>query len=440
MIIKRSSSSPKGDKSKKAQSVTKIINNANDLAMKGEFKKAIKEMEKAIKLNPKDGNLYNRLGDLCIKGKEIEKAIDTYKKGVEVFESDYYHRNAVALCKKVLRYDPDNLEICQALGNLLIELGDKSDALNYFFRYIEKQREENNKKEVLKTLKNLQDLGYRDSDTIAKMVEIYKSIGREDLAKELKKKTKMEEKVEKPVATKTAKRPSESEQMIEEVDTALKKAIDELKEKEVPITDKVTYVEKAITELKKAVRLDKVISALEESLTAFSQQQKQSIALLQKSLNLNLDTLQDTIARLQRNSMKNMNTLEKLLKGLAQAMSLLSKSQRSFSDQVGSRLEGLNDSFKKVTKDAVDDIKGLSSSYKKASEDICEQMKETKESAVSLLRVTEELKVGIDKINSTLLDFITRQETEGKRHRLFFLIFLALISALCVLTAVSAFK
>ncbi|RKX69585.1 hypothetical protein DRP53_07730 [candidate division WOR-3 bacterium] len=436
MIIERSSGSSKGmGKDNRQRKIAGIVEAANDLALRGEYKKAIAELERAVELNPEDGSLYNRLGDLCIKGDELEKAIDFYKKGIEAFKNNYYYRNAIALCKKVLRYDPKDFGIYLAMGDLLIELGDRGDALNCFFKYIEKQKGLDNKKEILNCLKHIQELGYTDDNTVDRMIEVYVSIGRKDLAKGLKKKVKAD-----GAKQPSPSRPSESEQLVEEIDSALKKAIDELKGKKKPITDTVIQVEKGIAELRKAIRLDKVISALEESLRAFSNQQKMSIALLQKSLNLNLDTLQETIARLQRNSVKNMNTMEKLLKGLAQAMSLLSKSQRSFGEQIGDKLEELSSGFKRATKEAVEDIKALSSTYERATKDMCDRLTETSASTTALQKIVEDLKSGIERINGALLEFTTAQDRRGKKQSLYLVILMVLAVLMCGLLAFSAFK
>ena len=70
----------------KDKDLNKILKHAGDLEAKGKIIEAIKELKKAIALNPKDGNLYKRLGDLYMRSKEVKESIDAYKKGIEAVD------------------------------------------------------------------------------------------------------------------------------------------------------------------------------------------------------------------------------------------------------------------------------------------------------------------------------------------------------------------
>ena len=53
-----------------------IIKEAQKLASKGQFDKAIAEWRKLIKETPNDPNLYNTIGDLCLKKNSKPEAVD----------------------------------------------------------------------------------------------------------------------------------------------------------------------------------------------------------------------------------------------------------------------------------------------------------------------------------------------------------------------------
>ncbi len=163
--------------------IVKHYKSAVELEAKGKLKSAIEELERAVKLNPTDGNVYNRLGDLYIKVLRKPEAIEMFKKGIEAFREDTYFRNSLALCKKVLKYDPSNTDIYPVMGKLLVALDAKSDALPYLFEYIERQKEKKDAKEVIETLDYIRELGVSDKQLIERMMEIYKSVGRTDRAK-----------------------------------------------------------------------------------------------------------------------------------------------------------------------------------------------------------------------------------------------------------------
>ena len=56
----------------KSGSINKILARASELEANGKINKAIEELQKAIKDNVKDGNLYNRLGDLYFKSNKTK--------------------------------------------------------------------------------------------------------------------------------------------------------------------------------------------------------------------------------------------------------------------------------------------------------------------------------------------------------------------------------
>ncbi|MBE0432671.1 tetratricopeptide repeat protein [candidate division WOR-3 bacterium] len=96
---------------RKEHAIGQLLKNTADLEIKDRIAEAIEEVKKAIARKPDDGNLHNRLGDLYLKAGNKEDAVSNFRKGVDVFRKDNFLRNALALSKKILRYEPDGFVI-----------------------------------------------------------------------------------------------------------------------------------------------------------------------------------------------------------------------------------------------------------------------------------------------------------------------------------------
>jgi tetratricopeptide (TPR) repeat protein len=82
-----------------------------ELEAKGDIDRAIAELQKATKDFPREGSLYNKLGDLYIKVNRPTDALAVYEVGARSFKEETYFPNAIALCKKILRLDKNRTEI-----------------------------------------------------------------------------------------------------------------------------------------------------------------------------------------------------------------------------------------------------------------------------------------------------------------------------------------
>lgn len=433
----------------KSGSINKILARASELEANGKINKAIEELQKAIKDNVKDGNLYNRLGDLYVKSNKTKESIDAYKKSVEAFRNDTFYRNALALCKKILRYDSGNIETYLTTAELLVDLDEKSDALIYFFEYIEKQLAENNIEEVLKTLKYVEKQNGLDGKMIKKITETYKTIGKDDLVKKFAAHITKDSVVQKEmkvskIASSTQKLKKEP---VVEKDIGFKNDTIKFDKEEKRLKDNIAHldvavndIESAISQLRKAIRLDEVIIALDKSLTTLSNEHKKAIALLQKSLSLNLETLQKSIKELDQGSEKNIKSLDTLLNNLNKALEISSKNQASFTRKIDDNFKNLSNNFNSTTTNALKEIKSALSDQRKGTDDICRRLEETKDCNVSLLKVSEETKSTLQKINNSIFKFILAEEGKTKKLKYYAIIIISIITAICGLFVFSILK
>jgi len=437
----------------KPAETNKILMRVSELESKGKIKQAIKELQKCVKSNIKDGTLYNRLGDLYIKENDVKSAINTYKQGVEAFREDTFFRNALALCKKILRYDPGNIEIYSDIAGLLLDLDEKSDALIYYFAYIDKQLAQRNEEAVLKAIDKIKEIGIFDGKVIKKINETYKTLGRNDLlkkfAKQILKEDVREDIILEEIKEETAKPPEPpkpKKEAAKEKAVPRKKTAESVKE-EKSIKDDVKQldslvrnVEAAISQLRKTMRLDEVIVALENSLTALSDEQKEMLLLLQKSISHNLDALQKSMQTIYRGSEKNIAELKPLLSDLHKALTGLSKNQASLAQATNQRLEDLNSVLNSTAENTVEQIREVMLRYQKATEDMCRKLEETKGCSISLVEFNKEMKLAVLKMNDSLIRFIMAQEVKERKQAKYFLTLIIITAVICGLFIFSLFK
>jgi|GEM_PF-4414438 len=105
------------------QDKASIINQAQRLAAKGQIDKAIQEWERVAELSPSDGNVHNTIGDLHLRKKDQNMAIEAFFKAAHIFQNEGFSLKAMALYKKVIYLDPMSLPALIALAELNAERG-----------------------------------------------------------------------------------------------------------------------------------------------------------------------------------------------------------------------------------------------------------------------------------------------------------------------------
>jgi len=156
-----------------------------ELESKGDVKNAVAELEKAVHSFPKEGSLYNKLGDLYIKVNRRADALSIYEKGAKVFKEETYYPNAIALCKKILRLDKDRAEVYGILGELHKELDQRGEAANYFLEYAERKMKHNDMEAALKTYNTIKELVPNNPKILETISAIYEKVGKKEEGAEL---------------------------------------------------------------------------------------------------------------------------------------------------------------------------------------------------------------------------------------------------------------
>lgn len=118
---------------------------ARDFEQRENWKRAIEAYELAIQADKRtrrdvDLTLYNRVGDLYRRVGDIGKAVHYYELAVDGHLAAGFYNNAIALCNKILRNQPNRHSAYLKLGKIGAAKGFLSDARKHFLEYAERMQ------------------------------------------------------------------------------------------------------------------------------------------------------------------------------------------------------------------------------------------------------------------------------------------------------------
>lgn len=99
------------------------LQSALSYVQQGKLDRAIAEYEAILRDDPNDSNVLNALGDLCARTGSKADAIGYFSRLAEAYRLDGLYVRAVAVYKKMLKLDPLNKEASLACGELYAEQG-----------------------------------------------------------------------------------------------------------------------------------------------------------------------------------------------------------------------------------------------------------------------------------------------------------------------------
>jgi tetratricopeptide (TPR) repeat protein len=106
-----------------------VLDNAQKYAAQGKIGEAIAEWKKLADLSPNDGTPYNAIGDLHLKKNATNDAVEAYFKAAAAFRAGGVALKAIAVFKKILKIDPNQLIAYKCLADLNAERGLTSNAV-----------------------------------------------------------------------------------------------------------------------------------------------------------------------------------------------------------------------------------------------------------------------------------------------------------------------
>ncbi len=134
---------------------SRVLQQVQLLASRGQFEAAIAEWRKLATEMPGDGSIHNSIGDLHLKRNVPGEAATAFLQAASAFRAEGATLKAIAAFKKVLKCDPTRYEVYRHLGDLNVERGLISSAVQDYLtlgKYYLKERRGKDALEIYKKI------------------------------------------------------------------------------------------------------------------------------------------------------------------------------------------------------------------------------------------------------------------------------------------------
>jgi len=160
-----------------ADSKTKFLQDAEKYVLHGKVQQAIGEYLKIIKFDPNDVLILNTVGDLYLRQHNIPEANKYFTRVAESYVRNNFFLKAIAVYKKILNADPNNLEINLTMASLYAKQGLSIDAKNQFLKVAALFEKEGRTKETLELYEKIVELDPGNIAAQRKLAELHTTAG-----------------------------------------------------------------------------------------------------------------------------------------------------------------------------------------------------------------------------------------------------------------------
>lgn len=134
---------------------SRILQQAQLLSSRGQYEAAIGEWKRLATETPADGTIHNTIGDLQLKRNAPGEAAAAFLQAASAFRAEGATLKAIAALKKALKCDPSRYEVYRHLGDLNVERGLISSAVQDYLtlgKYYLKERRGKDALEIYKKI------------------------------------------------------------------------------------------------------------------------------------------------------------------------------------------------------------------------------------------------------------------------------------------------
>ena len=136
------------NKSKNVEAAQKLLN-------QGKVAQAIAEYQQILKYEPRDQVTLMTIGELYIRQGETFQAIDYFERLAQLFVSDGFLTKAIAVYKRIAKLAPEEIRPLEKLADLYVQQGVMSEARPLFLQLAELHLKNNKQPEAVALLKKL---------------------------------------------------------------------------------------------------------------------------------------------------------------------------------------------------------------------------------------------------------------------------------------------
>ena len=113
-----------------------IEREARAYVARGEWEKAISLYRELLDTKGKDPNIYNLIGDVYVRMDDLADALPEYLTAIDLYEKEGLFENGIAVCKKVIRLNPETGEVYFNLALFYAEIGLLNEAKDSLMTYL----------------------------------------------------------------------------------------------------------------------------------------------------------------------------------------------------------------------------------------------------------------------------------------------------------------
>lgn len=155
----------------------KFIEEAQKLALRGQYDKAVKLYEQAMALEPSNINLRQKLAELLIKGGRPEDARKEFEIVGKHFATNGFYLKAIAVYKQLQKLFPADISLSITLAELNEKHGLTANAIAEYKLVYDYYQKTGNTAELIKTLDKMQTV---DSGNVAIKIKLAETLFQND--------------------------------------------------------------------------------------------------------------------------------------------------------------------------------------------------------------------------------------------------------------------
>src|SRR5512136_1669836 len=130
----------------------KALQEGEKLVSQGKISGAIKQYLQIIEKDPEEHNLYNTVGDLYVRDRNIPEALRCFRTLADQYVKDGFNLKAIAILKKVAKLEADSPEPLAKLAGLYQVQGLTREERELYFLAVDLFKKKNRDDEALSTL------------------------------------------------------------------------------------------------------------------------------------------------------------------------------------------------------------------------------------------------------------------------------------------------
>src|SRR6516164_6939351 len=160
-----------------AYNKSKFVEAAQKLLNQGKVAHAIAEYQQILKYEPRDQVTLMTIGELYIRQGETLQAIDYFERLAQLFVSDGFLTKAIAVYKRISKLAPEEIRPLEKLADLYVQQGVMSEARPLFLQLAELHLKNGKQPEAIALLKKLLQAEPDNLRIQIRLADLYQAMG-----------------------------------------------------------------------------------------------------------------------------------------------------------------------------------------------------------------------------------------------------------------------